>query len=207
MTAGGLAVFATSLAIAGVIPGPATMTVLARTLTRGPRDTVAFSLGLVIGDLVWLTTAALGLAAVAEQAAGALRVLTYAGAVYMLVLARSFWLAPVAPGAPAAPSGAAPGWGVVQGLVLQLGNPKVVLFYVALLPALVPIGRLTAGDFALLAIVVASVIAAVNTLYVAFAVAVRRHVDSPRSLRLLNRLSAAVMVIAAGFLAWSAYRS
>lgn len=206
MTAGGLLIFAASLAVAALVPGPATLTVLARVLARGTRGAIAFSAGLVLGDLVWLAIASLGLAAVAEQAAVAMRVLTYAGAGYLLVLAHAFWTAPVAVRADAVSGGrtAGTGWGValVQGLALQLGNPKVVLFYVALVPALVPIARLTAADFALLAIVVAGVIAAVNGVYVGFAVAVRRYVESPRALRALQRSSAAVMVIAAAFLAW-----
>jgi threonine/homoserine/homoserine lactone efflux protein len=62
--------------------------------------------------------------------------------VYLVVLAHGFWTAPVSSTA-APPAAMAPGWGVAQGLALQLGNPKVVLFYVALLPALVPLGDLT----------------------------------------------------------------
>lgn len=208
MTAGGLLIFAASLAVAALVPGPATLTVLARVLARGTRGAIAFSAGLVLGDLVWLAIASLGLAAVAEQAAVAMRVLTYAGAGYLLVLAHAFWTAPVAVRADAVSGGrtAGTGWGValVQGLALQLGNPKVVLFYVALLPMLVPLGELAAADLAVLALVVALVIAAINAVYVGFAAAVRRHVSSPRTLRLLHRASAAAMVLAAAMIAWRA---
>jgi threonine/homoserine/homoserine lactone efflux protein len=207
LTAGSLLVFAVALLVAGIIPGPATMTILARVLAQGPRGVAGFCLGLVLGDLVWLYTAALGLSAVAAQAGPALRVLTYAGALYLLVLARAFWTAPVLPGTAQARPGFAVGKGIAQGLLLQLGNPKVVLFYVALLPALLPLGRLTVADLALLAVVVTGVIAVVNSVYVGFAVAVRRHVDSPRSLRAMHRLSACVMTVAAGFLAWSGYQA
>src|SRR5262245_48106184 len=64
MTAAGLMVFAGSLGLAAITPGPATMTVLGRALTGGPRSAIGFTAGLVLGDLVWLATAALGLAAI-----------------------------------------------------------------------------------------------------------------------------------------------
>jgi len=191
--------FAATLALAGATPGPATLSVLARALARGARGTIAFSAGLVIGDLFWLATAALGLAAVAEHAPFAMRALVLAGAAYVLVLAHGFWTAP-----PAHAGSSTRGRGLVQGLALQLGNPKVALFYMAFLPALVPLDRLTGGDFALLALVVASVVTAVNMLYITLAVAARRRATSPRSLRVLHRISAVVMVIAALLLAWSA---
>jgi threonine/homoserine/homoserine lactone efflux protein len=202
MTAAGLMVFAGTLGLAAITPGPATMTVLGRVLARGPRSAIGFSAGLVIGDLVWLAIAALGLAAIAARAEAVMLAINYAGAAYLVVLAHGFWTAPVGPAA-AAPASART-WGIVQGLALQLGNPKVVLFYVALLPALVPVRTLTAVDFALLSVVVAIVVAAVNATYVAFAVAARRMAESHRARRILNRISAGVMVVAAGFLVASA---
>lgn len=189
--------FAATLALAGATPGPATLSVLARTLARGARGSVAYCAGLVLGDLVWLTTAALGLAAVAAHAPFALRALALAGAAYLVVLARGLWRAPVATAVPEVPSG----WGVAQGLALQLANPKVVLFYLALLPAIVPLGRLTASDLGQLALVVAAVVSAINAVYVAFAALVRRRA---RSLGVLHRIAAVAMLLAAGFLAWSA---
>src|SRR5215470_5666776 len=189
--------FAATLAVAGATPGPATLSVLARTLARGTRGSVAYCAGLVLGDLIWLTTAALGLAAVAAHAAFALRALALAGAVYLVVLARGLWRARVATAMPDVPAG----WGLAQGLALQLANPKVVLFYLALLPAIVPLGRLTAGDLGQLALVVAAVVSGVNAAYIAFATLVRRRA---RSLGVLYRIAAVAMVLAAGFLAWTA---
>jgi threonine/homoserine/homoserine lactone efflux protein len=207
MTAGSLLVFGGAILIAGLVPGPAVMTVLARVLARGPRGIAPFCVGLLLGDLLWLSAAALGLAMVAERAAFVLRGLTCVGALYLLVIAHGFWTAPTTPpAAPAHPVGRArsAGRGLAQGLLLQIGNPKVMLFYVALLPALIPLGRLTALDLALLALVVTCSIAVTNAVYIVFAVAVRRYVESPGALRGLHRFSAIVMAVAAGFLAWSA---
>ncbi len=199
MTWGGVLVFAGTLAIACATPGVATMTIVARIISRGARGAMAFCLGLILGDLVWLSTAALGLSAIAERAAPVLLVIKFGGALYLLVLARAFWTAGPASADRAAP-GAATGWAVVQGLALQLGNPKAVLFYVAMVPALVPLDRVTVADVAVLALVIATVLSLVNGIYIAFAVAAGRHFQSARSMRILHRVSATVMVATAGFL-------
>jgi len=200
MTPYGLLVFAGTLAVAAATPGPSTLSVAARVLARGSRGAVAYCAGLVIGDLAWLATATLGLAALAAHAAFAMRALVVAGAVYLLVLARGMWHAQPA----REPSPTAAGWGIVEGVVFQLGNPKVALFYLALVPVVVPLDRITGQGFALLALVVACVIALVNALYVALALAARRRARTPRSLHALHRAGAIVMVLAAIVLAWPA---
>src|SRR5437868_3575027 len=79
-----LIVFATALLVAAASPGPGIIAIVARVIGRGSRGAVAYSAGFVIGDLVWLTVAILGLAVVAQAFAQVFLVIKYAGAAYLL---------------------------------------------------------------------------------------------------------------------------
>ncbi len=136
MTAWQVAWFAGALAVAAAVPGPAVMATIGRVLGRGERGEVGFGLGLLLGDLLWLWIAALGLGAAARAFGVALRWGELVGAGYLLVLA---WrMARSEPMALDAALATHDGRAWRSGFVLQLGNPKAVLFYAALMPAIVP---------------------------------------------------------------------
>jgi threonine/homoserine/homoserine lactone efflux protein len=182
--------FAGALAVAAAVPGPAVMATIGRVLTRGAGGALAFALGLVLGDLVWLWTASLGLGAAAGVVGPVLRWGELAGAAYLLLLAWKMWRSePVAPTAATRFERRA----LLEALLLQLGNPKAVLFYAALVPALVPLGQLTLVHLSILSAVVALVIFAINSVYVACAAQARRYLRSPRALRAIYRVNAVVL--------------
>src|SRR3954468_18636122 len=122
--------FASTLLLAAPSPGPGVAALVARVVGRGARGAGAFAAGLVLGDLVWLAAAILGLAVVAQTFHEVFLVIKYAGAAYLLYLAYRMWTAPVAARDIAADT--RPDGGLrlfVAGLALTLGNPKVGAFY------------------------------------------------------------------------------
>jgi len=82
-------------------------------------------------------------------------------------------------------------------LTLTLGNPKTILFYLALLPTVVPMERLDAKGYAAIAVAIAVILPLVLGGYVLLASQARRWFRSPRANRLLNRSSGTVMAAAA----------
>jgi threonine/homoserine/homoserine lactone efflux protein len=182
--------FAGALAGVAAVPGPAVMATIGRVLTRAEGGALPFAFGLLLGDLVWLWSATLGLGVTASVVGPVLRWVALAGAAYLLVLAWTMWRSePVAPAAAARVGRRA----VLSGFVLQLGNPKALLFYAALVPAVVPIGAVNLAQLLILSAVVAVVLFAINLLYVVGAEQARRHVSSPRTLRAIGRVNAAVL--------------
>jgi threonine/homoserine/homoserine lactone efflux protein len=87
MDLAGLLVFGTALLIAAASPGPGIAAIVARVLGRGRRGAVAFSAGLAVGDVIWLTFAIVGLSALAHAFNEVFVVIKYAGAAYLLYLA------------------------------------------------------------------------------------------------------------------------
>lgn len=202
MDFGGLLVFAGALFVAAASPGPGVAAIVARVLGRGFRDTVPFSAGVAIGDLVWLAVAVLGLTALAQAFQPLFLALKYAGVVYLLYLAWKLWTAPAEARAIEAERRGEPGFRVcLAGLALTLGNPKVMVFYLALLPALIDVGAVMATRFAALAAVTLAVLAVVFGAYMLLAARARLLFSSGRAARAVNRTGAALMAGAAGAVA------
>lgn len=202
MDLAGLVVFASALFIAAASPGPGIAAIVARVLGRGPQGAVAFSAGVAIGDVVWLTFAVVGLAALAQTFHGVFVAIKYAGAAYLLYLAYKIWTAPVTIGeAKVEARGEHPLKLFLAGLAVTMGNPKVMVFYLALLPTLIDLARITVLGFVELVAVTLAVLAAVFGGYILLAARARKLFTSPKAIRRINRGTGAVMAGAAAAIA------
>ncbi len=125
-----LLAFAAAFLVFAASPGPDNMTIVARTLSHGPAAGIAYGLGMVAGILALLVLAATGLAVVAREMGTAMTVLRYAGAAYLVWTGIRLWTAePVLPTERTDGRRPRPRASVLTGLALNLGNPKMPLFY------------------------------------------------------------------------------
>ncbi len=188
-----LLVFAAAYLAVLILPGPGVTALVARVLARGTGGVPAFIAGFVSGSLAWFTVAATGLAVVASSFAPVLVAIRYAGAAYLLLLAWKLWTAPARPMDAGQYSPEDRGRLFLTGVAINLGNPKVIAFFLALLPTVVDLGSLTPLGFAELAGIVASIASGVLTAYALAAARARRLLTSKRASQLVNRGSGAVM--------------
>ena len=198
MEIAGLLVFAGALLVAAASPGPAIAALVARVIGRGIEGAGAFVAGLILGDLTWLAVAVLGLAFVAQTFHEIFLVIKYAGAAYLLYLGYRMWTAPVQPREIAAdrrPEGRMRLF--LAGLALTMGNPKVVAFYLALLPNLIDLTRVGLLGYLELAGIAVLILTAVLGAYALAAARARSLFQSARALRLLNRTGGTLMAGAA----------
>ncbi|RYC30499.1 LysE family translocator [Lichenibacterium minor] len=198
-----LTVFALALAVGAGSPGPSVAALVSRVLTRGVRDVLPFLAALWLGEAVWLTLVVAGLSAAAQTFGSAFAAIRYAGVAYLLVLAWRMWHAPTAPAADAA-SGRAErqAWRLFgAGLLVSLGNPKNMVFYVALLPSLVDIGHVGVSGWAELVATMVAVLAAVDLGWACAAAGARRWLVDGRTMRIANRIGASMMAGAAAAVA------
>lgn len=192
-----LLVFAGALAIASGSPGPSIAALVARVLARGPQSVLPFLAAMWIGEAMWLAAAVFGLALLAQTFQLAFTVLKWVGIAYLLWLAWKSWNAPVGPAAPLGATGSS--WRLFgAGLAVTLGNPKIMVFYLALLPSILDLGRVGVGGWLELTLVMAAVLIAVDLAWVAAAAQARRLFRSPGGQRLANRISGGMMAGAAG---------
>lgn len=197
MTLATLLIFAGVFGAAAASPGPTVAALVARVLARGRGGILPFCLGLVAGDLLWLAAAVLGLGMVVALFQPVFVALKYLGAAYLLFLAWKLWTAPATSAADAAPPRGEGARLFLGAIAVVSGNPKTMLFYFALLPTVLPLGRIAPADFAALAAAVVVVYGAILVGYVLAADRARRVFTSARAHRRINRATCAVMAGAA----------
>ncbi len=200
MTVSALLIFAGALVIAAGAPGPSVAALVARVLSSGWRAVLPFLAAMWIGEGVWLTCAAFGLAFLAAAFHVVFVAVKYLGVAYLAFLAWRMWRAPVAAAEAELPRGS--GWRMfATGMAITLGNPKIMLFYLALLPSLIDLGHVNGVAWAELVATMFVVLMAVDLTWVALATQARRLIRSARAMRACNRFSATVMALAAAAIA------
>lgn len=146
--------FAAFLGIAVVVivtPGQDTALTIRNTLLGGRRAGIATASGVGLGQATWTLAASLGLTALLVASETAFAAIRLAGAAYLVYLgAHALWLAvrsavPAERSAGPASGGFAPSKAFRQGLLSNLGNPKMVVFFSSLLPQFVTPGSSTFG--------------------------------------------------------------
>lgn len=197
MDAMSLFAFAIAFSIAAASPGPGMAAVVARGLGGGFRGAFPMVLGLVVGDLVYLSFATFGLAAIAQRFGTVFLLIKYLGAAYLLYLAVKLWLAKPDPEQVRAEAAQRPLRTVLAGLSLTLGNPKTMVFYLALLPTLIPLEHLGMLGFVELCGLVVVLLTLIGSAYGAAAAGAREIFRSPVALRRLNRTAGTIMAGAA----------
>ncbi len=89
----------------------------------------------------------------------------------------------------------------MAGLAITMGNPKVIVFFLALLPAIVHLDTLSLAGFAEISVVMAAIFSAVLASYAIAAARARRLFTSSRAVRAFNRSTGVVMAGAAAAVA------
>ncbi len=194
-----LVVFAGILVVAAGTPGPNVGALVARVISRGHKGVFPFMFGLWLGDAIWLSLAVWGLSALANSFHTVFLVLKYLGVAYLIYLAWKMWIAPVET---TADENAIPREGEAKklffsALAVTLGNPKIMVFYIAILPTVIDITHVSVVGWAELLLVMFAVLAAVDTAWVVLAAQARRFLRSSRAMRIANRTSAGMMAGAA----------
>ncbi|WP_048647318.1 LysE family translocator [Nitratireductor soli] len=196
-----LIIFAGALLVAAGSPGPSVAALVARVITRGYRDVLPFLAAMWIGEAIWLSCAIFGLAFVAETFHMAFLVIKYAGVAYLLYLAWKMWTAPVGVTEEEMPQAGSRWRLFLTGMAVTLGNPKIMMFYLALLPTIIDLASVTLIGWAELTLTMVVVLVAVDTAWIIAASQARRLLKSPRAMRIANRTSASMMAGAAAAIA------
>lgn len=201
----GIVVFAIAYGLVVISPGPGLASFVGQILGHGIKAAPAQALGIYAGDLVWYTLAATGLAALASAFASIFMVMKWLGAAYLLYLAWKMWRSAPQSLDAVADHGPMSQWNLfVSSLMVTLSNPKAIVFYLAVLPAIVDLGHLSLRDYAVGLGLIAVILFAVLGVYAVAAHAARGFFSSPQAMKMLNRVSgtaiagAAVVIAARG---------
>ena len=202
--AGSLIAFAAAATLLTVTPGLDTALVLRTAAVEGRRRAFAAAIGIGLGCLAWGGLVALGLGALLAASELAYRVLKWAGAAYLLwlglqlILSKRTGLA----SADALPAGGVTTW-LRRGLLTNLLNPKVGVFYVSFLPQFIPAG----SSVPAMTVLLAAIHVALGLIWFAALILATaplgQALKRPKVIRALDRVTGGVFILFAGKLALS----
>ncbi len=142
---GSLAAFLAVSAVVICTPGQDTALTIRNTLAGGRAGGIATAVGVALGQAVWTLAASAGVVALLAASEPAFRALRLAGAAYLVYLgAQSLYAAlrrrPTTLPRSASQDGLPPSRALRQGVLSNLGNPKMAIFFASLLPQFAPGG-------------------------------------------------------------------
>lgn len=191
-----LGLYAFALLILFLTPGPVWVAMLARALSGGFASAAPLALGVVVGDVLWPLLAILGVTWIISEFAHFLTVLRWV-AVGMFLFMGAMLIRHADKQISSDSRLTKPGMmaGFVAGLVVILGNPKAILFYMGLLPGFFDLGALSRPDIVAICAISAVVPLIGNLILAASVGKVRQLMTTPNALRRMN-ITAGVLLIA-----------
>lgn len=131
-----------------LVPGPAVLLVCSQALRFGWRGSLRGALGIIAGNVVYFGLAAAGLGALLLASVSLFEIVKLGGAAYLVWIGARMVFRRAEPACDLEP--VATGRCFVQGLLTQLGNPKALVFFTALLPQFVATGAALPPQFLVL---------------------------------------------------------
>ena len=190
----------TMMAALAALPSASVALVITRTATVGVKNGIAVAAGIVLGDLVFVALAVLGLSVVAETMGMFFILVKVVGGVYLIWLGISLWRSQ------GEPIGIACNTGInkrelatsfVSGFVLTLGDVKAIFFYASLFPMFVDLSALAALDLITILAIIILGVGGVKILYAVFASSAALFLER-RQLQKVSREIAGSLMVGAG---------
>lgn len=167
---------------------------LTNALRYGLRGTLGGILGIAFGALVVAAISATSLGVLLAASSVAFTILKFVGAAYLVYLGIRLWLAPPFKFAEQSAHEANFGKRFVEGLSLQLTNPKAIFFFLSVFPQFIDAQQDYAMQFAILVLTYSALVVLIHSSYAFFAKRARTWLTSERGGRRVNRLAAATFV-------------
>lgn len=188
-------------AVLGMVPGPVVAALVGRALIGGVNSTLGFLVGVFIGDLLWLLAAVSGLGYLAATWSTLFMLIKYAGALYLIYLGyKAIMHALQSHQEISIPKSTKKGLGLMTGLFVTLGNPKLVAFYVGFLPTFIDMQTLNFQETLVAAILVPTTFAVMNFGWALSASKAKSLFKSATPLRIVNFTSGGLLLGAGVFM-------
>lgn len=181
-----------------LLPGPAVLFVLSQALTRGARRTVWSIFGIIAANSVYFVLSATGIGAILIASYDVFFAVKWIGAAYLIYLGVTAFLgrSQVLSVVPGTPSHMGLGRMFVNGFVLQMSNPKALLFFTALLPQFINPHAAVWPQVLILALTSVVIELFVQLLYATAADRASHLAARPAFARITNRVAGSLMIAA-----------
>ena len=186
--------FALAMLIYVAIPGSAVMAVVARALSDGFWATTPHILGNIIGNWIYLFASIYGLLWIAEQMGEAFLMVKILGGGYLVYLGIRLWRSNGQISTTQNNRRKNVLTRFLTGLMITLSNPKAILFYLAILPAILDLRTITWTALMPIMLINALVVMFVIGSYSAIAAKVRQFFANAKAMRKLNKGAGSIMI-------------
>ncbi len=192
------ATFLGVMAVMAITPGPANVFSVANGVQRGRAGAMAGVVGMNAATLVWFGAAALGLGALVTAFPEVFRFISVAGALYVAWLGyralQGAFRTAADPDAPTVRMGRS---ALIDGFMVQIANPKAILFFTAVLPPFLDVNRPAAPQLALFAVATIGMDVLSMSAYGLGGAALARRMSEPRFRRGFALLTGVLLIAAA----------
>lgn len=188
-----------ALGLAAAIPGPGMTALVARSVSTGAVAGFAMLAGLILGDLFYLSVSVFGLALIAHSWSSLFTLINWAAALYLAWLAWQFWRTnpqAVDIAQKATKKDLASAW--LSGLTITLGNPKTIVFYLAILPLVMSLDNVSLPIWGMVLVpLTVLILFVVGAVFILAALKIRHFLSSAAAQRILFRSAGLIMLLAA----------
>ncbi len=197
MTLTAVAAMFSAMVVLAIIPDASALAVAARSIASGFKHGVVVIAGIIAGDLVFILLAVFGLSAIAETMEDLFDVIKYLSAAYLVFMGLLLWKAK--PKEIELEGVDEISWrsNFLCGLLITLGDPKAILFYLSFLPAFIDLSAARFNDVVIIVITAISALCCTKLPYAFMADRSRALFRSTKAKRTINLVAASVMFITA----------
>ncbi len=175
-------------------PGPGVMMTLTNSMRYGLRGTFGGILGIAFGALVVAAISATSIGVVLATSAIAFTVMKYIGAAYLFYLGIKLWRTPGFQFSETSSQKASFGKRFMEGLSLQLTNPKAIFFFLSVFPQFIDHTMDYAMQFAMLVLTYSTLVVVIHCLYALTAQRAKAWLTSGKVARTVNKIGGATFI-------------
>lgn len=197
-----LIAYAIAFGIAAATPGPGVAALVGQSMGNGLRAACFLMTGIALGDVVYLTVAVAGLAAMAQAFAGAFLIVKILGGIYLLYLGVKLWNSRAKAAKIAISKKKTNAGAFFTGFSITMGNPKTIVFHLALLPTVLDLQNVGLGQWAMLVVVTIVVLFAVQAPYAILASRARHLMTQTGAMDKLNKTAGAIIAGTGALILW-----
>ncbi len=180
--------------VLAIVPGPAVFAIIARSFSSGKLQAFYMTLGIVLGDYIFIVLALFGLSALAELMGSAFFIIKYLSAIYLIWLGVKLIRTSTDSIDIEASKNSSLIANFLTGLFITLGNPKAIIFYIGFFPAFINVSEVTFYDTGLIMLAATLAFGSVNMCYSFLAVKARDTFKSPNASTIINKTAGTIMV-------------
>ncbi len=181
-------------------PGPGTLAVISKALSSGFKHAIFMSIGMVLGDIIFLLLSIFGLGVIASTFSTLFIIIKIIGGIYLVYLGFKIFMAKTSHFDVASQKNSTLFLDFTAGLAITLSNPKVIVFYVGFLPTFIDLSKLNGSDVVLVVFLVLATLSSILFFYAYFASRAKELIKKPKTQMILNRTAGGVMVLVGCFL-------